>query len=55
VHLVGLVSAAFYICLAVLALWAFRDVRSIHGADTERPHQDQEGEPSREAVSATEG
>ena len=42
-HLVGLVSAAFFVALAVLALWAFRDVRSIQGAGDIRPQEDLEG------------
>ena len=54
-HLVGLVSAAFFVALAMLALWAFRDVRSIQGAGDMGPQEDLEGAPVREAVSATEG
>jgi DHA2 family multidrug resistance protein-like MFS transporter len=46
VHVVGIVSAVFYAVLAVLALWAFKDLRNLQG-----PDEGPTGPPSRQQVS----
>ncbi len=44
VHVVGIVSAVFYTALAVLSLWAFTSLRSLHGTDDETPNENERTE-----------
>jgi DHA2 family multidrug resistance protein-like MFS transporter len=53
VHTVGVVSAILYVGLAVLALWAFRHLRTTKSADQPTPTKDPEANPVPEATSAT--
>ncbi|MBO3745226.1 MFS transporter [Streptosporangiaceae bacterium NEAU-GS5] len=53
VHVVGVVSAVFYVGLAVLAIRAFRHVRNAHGGDDDTTDKGQEIAPVHEAVSVT--
>jgi DHA2 family multidrug resistance protein-like MFS transporter len=45
-HVVGIVSAVFYAALALLALWAFRDLRGLHGADDETTNGNRHSDPA---------
>ncbi|TDD01132.1 MFS transporter [Nonomuraea deserti] len=54
VHVVGIVSAIFYVGLAVLAIRAFRHVHNSHGGDDDTTHKDPETDPVSDAALATE-
>lgn len=53
-HTVGIVSAAFYAGLTVLALRTFRHVRNSHGGDADTTDKDRETDPVPGVTSATE-
>ena len=54
VHAVGLVSAVLYAGLAVLAVWAFKQVRNSHGGGGETAAEDRAAGSGSDAAAVTE-
>ncbi|MBM7790324.1 hypothetical protein [Tenggerimyces flavus] len=52
-HVVGIVSAIFYVALVILAVWALRHVQNSHGHDSDPRSRSQKAELEPEAASPT--
>lgn len=54
IHVVDVVSAMFYACLAVLAVWAFRHVRNANGDEDNAINEDTAARPEARTAAAAE-